>query len=42
MVGCCIIGISATGAGHLLKIGGMQGIVCGPGGRYNTMPDERV
>ena len=20
----------------------MQGIVCGPGGRYNTMPDERV
>jgi acetylornithine deacetylase len=22
--------------------GGMEGIVCGPGGRYNTMPDERV
>ena len=21
---------------------GMEGIVCGPGGRYNTMPDERV
>jgi acetylornithine deacetylase len=20
----------------------MPGIVCGPGGRYNTMPDERV
>jgi acetylornithine deacetylase len=20
----------------------MQGVVCGPGGRYNTMPDERV
>ena len=20
----------------------MEGIVCGPGGRYNTMPDERV
>ena len=21
---------------------GMEGIVCGPGGKYNTMPDERV
>ena len=21
---------------------GMEGVVCGPGGRYNTMPDERV
>ena len=21
---------------------GMAGVVCGPGGRYNTMPDERV
>jgi acetylornithine deacetylase len=20
----------------------MSGVVCGPGGRYNTMPDERV
>ncbi|MGH7085504.1 MAG: hypothetical protein ACREFS_10645 [Acetobacteraceae bacterium] len=20
----------------------MEGIVCGPGGRYNTMPDERI
>ena len=20
----------------------MEGVVCGPGGRYNTMPDERV
>lgn len=29
-------------AGHLYKLGGMEGIVCGCGGRYNTMPDERV
>ncbi|WP_319520596.1 M20/M25/M40 family metallo-hydrolase [uncultured Martelella sp.] len=29
-------------AGHLYHELGMQGIVCGPGGRYNTMPDERV
>lgn len=29
-------------AAHLLHTGGMQGVVCGPGGRYNTMPDERV
>lgn len=29
-------------AGHLYETGGMQGIVCGSGGRYNTMPDERV
>jgi acetylornithine deacetylase len=21
---------------------GMPGVVCGPGGKYNTMPDERV
>ena len=21
---------------------GLEGIVCGPGGRYNTRPDERV
>jgi len=31
-----------TDAAHLLHRAGMQGIVCGPGGRYNTMPDERV
>lgn len=31
-----------TDAGHFYDALGMQGIVCGPGGRYNTMPDERV
>lgn len=31
-----------TDAGHLYAELGMEGIVCGPGGRYNTMPDERV
>lgn len=31
-----------TDAAHLARLGGMPGIVCGPGGRYNTMPDERV
>jgi len=31
-----------TDAGHLYMYGGMEGIVCGPGGRYNTMHDERV
>src|SRR5690606_7511049 len=31
-----------TDAAHLTTLGGMEGIVCGPGGRYNTMPDERV
>ncbi len=31
-----------TDAGHLYYELGMEGIVCGPGGRYNTMPDERV
>jgi acetylornithine deacetylase len=31
-----------TYAGHLYKELGKEGIVCGPGGRYNTMPDERV
>ncbi|MFT8775238.1 MAG: M20/M25/M40 family metallo-hydrolase [Gluconacetobacter liquefaciens] len=31
-----------TDAGHLQYHGGMQGVVCGPGGRFNTMPDERV
>ncbi|ORY26795.1 hypothetical protein BCR39DRAFT_484197, partial [Naematelia encephala] len=29
-------------AGHLYKKLKLQGIVCGPGGKYNTMPDERV
>ena len=36
---CCFYG---TDAAHLLHRAGMPGIVCGPGGRYNTMPDERV
>jgi acetylornithine deacetylase len=31
-----------TDAGHFHHELGMEGIVCGPGGRYNTMPDERV
>jgi acetylornithine deacetylase len=31
-----------TDAAHLLHRARMEGIVCGPGGRYNTMPDERV
>lgn len=31
-----------TDAGHLYTELGMEGVVCGPGGRYNTMPDERV
>ena len=35
-------GYFGTDAGHLSTEGGMQGVVCGPGGRYNTMPDERV
>ncbi|MFD1911193.1 M20 family metallopeptidase [Halodurantibacterium flavum] len=34
-------GFFGTDAGHLYE-GGMEGVVCGPGGRYNTMPDERV
>jgi acetylornithine deacetylase len=30
-------------AAHLQNYAGIaDGIVCGPGGRYNTMPDERV
>ena len=29
-------------AAHLQHLAGMPGIVCGPGGKYNTMPDERV
>ena len=35
-------GFFGTDAGHFYKELGMQGIVCGPGGRFNTMPDERV
>ena len=35
-------GFYGTDAGHLCASGGIEGIVCGPGGRYNTMPDERV
>jgi acetylornithine deacetylase len=31
-----------TDAGHFHRELGMEGVVCGPGGRYNTMPDERV
>jgi acetylornithine deacetylase len=35
-------GFYGTDAAHLYRRAGMAGIVCGPGGRYNTMPDERV
>lgn len=35
-------GFYGTDAAHLYRRAGMEGIVCGPGGRYNTMPDERV
>lgn len=35
-------GFFGTDAGHLFAVAGMEGVVCGPGGRYNTMPDERV
>jgi acetylornithine deacetylase len=35
-------GFYGTDAAHLYHMAGMEGIVCGPGGRYNTMPDERV
>lgn len=31
-----------TDSPMLQQIGGMQGLVCGPGGKFNTMPDERV
>ena len=31
-----------TDAAHFYREAGMEGVVCGPGGRYNTMPDERV
>ena len=35
-------GYYGTDAAHLKHAAGMEGVVCGPGGRYNTMPDERV
>jgi acetylornithine deacetylase len=35
-------GYYGTDAAHFQHRAGMEGIVCGPGGRYNTMPDERV
>ncbi|WP_116134818.1 M20 family metallopeptidase [Tropicimonas sp. IMCC34043] len=35
-------GYFGTDAGHLYAEGGMEGVVCGPGGKFNTMPDERV
>jgi acetylornithine deacetylase len=35
-------GFYGTDAGHFYKELGAEGVVCGPGGRYNTMPDERV
>jgi acetylornithine deacetylase len=35
-------GFYGTDAGHFHHELGMEGVVCGPGGRYNTMPDERV
>ena len=35
-------GYYGTDAAHLYRKAGMEGIVCGPGGRFNTMPDERV
>ena len=35
----CFYGSDAS---HLLHRAGMEGVVCGAGGRYNTMPDERV
>jgi acetylornithine deacetylase len=35
-------GFYGTDAAHLQRSAGIQAIVCGPGGRYNTMPDERV
>jgi acetylornithine deacetylase len=34
-------GYYGTDAAHLRQAG-IEGVVCGPGGRYNTMPDERV
>jgi acetylornithine deacetylase len=35
-------GFYGTDAAHLYSLADMEGVVCGPGGRYNTMPDERV
>jgi acetylornithine deacetylase len=35
---CCFFGSDAA---HLSRAA-MEGVVCGPGGKYNTMPDERV
>lgn len=35
-------GFYGTDAAHFYRRLGMEGVVCGPGGRYNTMPDERV
>lgn len=35
----CFYGSDAS---HLLHRARMEGVVCGAGGRYNTMPDERV
>jgi acetylornithine deacetylase len=35
-------GFYGTDAAHFYNELKMEGIVCGPGGRYNTMPDERV
>jgi acetylornithine deacetylase len=35
-------GFYGTDAGHFYAELAMEGVVCGPGGRYNTMPDERV
>ncbi len=32
----------STDAGHFDRELGMESIVCGPGGCYNTMPDDRV
>ena len=31
-----------TDAAHFQHKAGIEGIVCGPGGKFNTMPDERV
>jgi acetylornithine deacetylase len=31
-----------TDAAHFQHLAGMEGIVCGPGGKFNTMADERV
>jgi acetylornithine deacetylase len=35
-------GYYGTDAAHFYHELKMEGVVCGPGGRYNTMPDERV